>query len=74
MGTIDKYIGDAIMAFWNAPLDDPLQEVNACEAALETLARTDKRNQQFKHEAEIAQEPSKTTERNSQPSRSTASR
>jgi adenylate cyclase len=51
-GTIDKYIGDAIMAFWNAPLDDPLQEVNACEAALETLARADKRNQQFKHEAD----------------------
>ena len=52
MGTIDKYIGDAIMAFWNAPLDDPQQEVNACEAALETLARADKRNQQFKHEAD----------------------
>jgi len=30
-GTIDKYIGDAIMAFWNAPLDDPQQEINACE-------------------------------------------
>jgi adenylate cyclase len=51
-GTIDKYIGDAIMAFWNAPLDDPRQEVNACEAALEMLARADKLNQQFKHEAD----------------------
>jgi adenylate cyclase len=50
-GTIDKYIGDAIMAFWNAPLDDPQQEVNACEAALEMLARADKLNQEFKREA-----------------------
>jgi adenylate cyclase len=51
-GTIDKYIGDAIMAFWNAPLDDPRQEVNACEAALEMLARADKLNQEFKREAD----------------------
>jgi adenylate cyclase len=51
-GTIDKYIGDAIMAFWNAPLDDPQQEINACEAALEMLARADKLNQEFKREAE----------------------
>ena len=36
-GTIDKYIGDAIMAFWNAPLDDPSHEVNACAAALDML-------------------------------------
>jgi adenylate cyclase len=51
-GTIDKYIGDAIMAFWNAPLDDPQQESNACEAALEMLARADKLNQEFRREAE----------------------
>jgi adenylate cyclase len=51
-GTIDKYIGDAIMAFWNAPLDDPQQEINGCEAALEMLARADKLNQEFKHEAD----------------------
>jgi len=33
-GTIDKYMGDAIMAFWNAPLDDADHIQNACEAAL----------------------------------------
>src|SRR5258706_6134075 len=51
-GTIDKYIGDAIMAFWNAPLDDSQQEINACEAALEMLARADMLNQEFKREAD----------------------
>jgi adenylate cyclase len=33
-GTIDKYIGDCIMAFWNAPLDDADHARNACTAAL----------------------------------------
>ncbi len=33
-GTVDKYMGDAIMAFWNAPLDDPAHARNACLAAL----------------------------------------
>jgi adenylate cyclase len=32
-GTIDKYIGDCIMAFWNAPLDDPNHIANAVQAA-----------------------------------------
>jgi adenylate cyclase len=32
-GTIDKYIGDCIMAFWNAPLDDTSHEKNAVRAA-----------------------------------------
>jgi adenylate cyclase len=43
-GTIDKYMGDAIMAFWNAPLADPAHELNACEAALDMLDRVDKLN------------------------------
>ena len=34
-GTLDKYIGDAIMAFWGAPVDDPEQERNAVLAALD---------------------------------------
>jgi adenylate cyclase len=35
--TIDKYIGDAIMAFWNAPLDIARHEEKACRAALAML-------------------------------------
>jgi adenylate cyclase len=33
-GTIDKYMGDAIMAFWNAPLEDRKHTMNACQSAL----------------------------------------
>jgi adenylate cyclase len=43
---------NAIVAFWNAPLDDPRQEINACEAALEMLARAAKLKQEFKREAD----------------------
>jgi adenylate cyclase len=53
-GTIDKYIGDAIMAFWNAPVDDADQEANACDAALEMLARAAALNVEFKREAEAS--------------------
>ncbi len=33
-GTIDKYVGDMIMAFWGAPLDDPHQQEHAIMAAI----------------------------------------
>jgi adenylate cyclase len=36
-GTLDKYIGDAQMAFWNAPLDDPKHAINAVRTALSML-------------------------------------
>jgi adenylate cyclase len=50
-GTIDKYMGDAIMAFWNAPLDDKEHQLNACEAAIDMLARIDELNKQREIEA-----------------------
>jgi adenylate cyclase len=53
-GTIDKYIGDAIMAFWNAPVDDGEHEANACDAALEMLARAEVLNGELKREAEAS--------------------
>lgn len=37
-GTIDKYIGDSVMAFWNAPETDPDHVANACRAALQAAA------------------------------------
>jgi adenylate cyclase len=50
-GTIDKYMGDAIMAFWNAPLDDKQHQLNACEAAIDMLERIDELNAQREVEA-----------------------
>ncbi|MEO6841517.1 MAG: adenylate/guanylate cyclase domain-containing protein [Bradyrhizobium sp.] len=51
-GTIDKYMGDAIMAFWNAPLDDGQHQLNACEAAVDMLERIDELNKARELEAE----------------------
>jgi adenylate cyclase len=51
-GTIDKYMGDAIMAFWNAPLDDPEHELNACEAALKMIDSLGRLNAERRAEAE----------------------
>jgi adenylate cyclase len=38
-GTLDKYIGDAVMAFWGAPFEEPQHATQACHAALEMMAR-----------------------------------
>lgn len=43
-GTIDKFIGDAIMAFWNAPLDDEKHQINAIKTGIEMEAELDKFN------------------------------
>lgn len=50
-GTIDKYIGDAVMAFWNAPLDVPNHELKACAAALEMIDAVDALNVERREQA-----------------------
>ena len=47
-GTVDKFIGDAIMAFWNAPLDTPNHVFHACECALAMLHELDKLNNSWR--------------------------
>jgi adenylate cyclase len=56
-GTIDKYIGDCIMAFWNAPLDDPHHAKNAVRAAQEIRGKLVELNHKFKAEAEASGRP-----------------
>jgi len=51
-GTIDKYMGDCIMAFWNAPLDDPEHAANGVRSALAMFVESDKMNVDLKREAE----------------------
>jgi adenylate cyclase len=50
-GTIDKFMGDCVMAFWNAPLNDPDHAANACRAALEMQKRLAPLNAQLAAEA-----------------------
>jgi adenylate cyclase len=50
-GTIDKYMGDAVMAFWNAPLDDDKHQLNACNAAVDMLERIAELNKTREEEA-----------------------
>jgi adenylate cyclase len=58
-GTIDKYMGDAIMAFWNAPLDDPDHTAHACQAALKMTAKMDELNEIWRQRAEAGHRPYK---------------
>jgi adenylate cyclase len=50
-GTIDKYIGDAVMAFWNAPLDDAEHARHAARAALAMVPELDQLNRRWRQRA-----------------------
>jgi adenylate cyclase len=56
-GTIDKYIGDAVMGFWNAPLTVPQHELKACAAALDMIDRLAVLNRERQEEANAAGQP-----------------
>ena len=56
-GTIDKYMGDAIMAFWNAPLDNASHASGSCGAALQMMESLERVNAEREEEAGEAGAP-----------------
>ncbi|MCW8916351.1 MAG: adenylate/guanylate cyclase domain-containing protein [Magnetovibrio sp.] len=50
-GTVDKYMGDCIMAFWNAPLDDAEHAKHGCVSALKMLEEMEPLNDRLEQEA-----------------------
>ncbi len=49
-GTIDKYVGDSLMAFWNAPVNVEGHAIRACAAALAMFKALEKLNQELQSE------------------------
>src|SRR5579862_6611133 len=47
-GTLDKYIGDAVMAFWGAPFEIPGHATEGCRAALEMMTRLKELQQKWR--------------------------
>jgi len=49
-GTIDKYVGDLVMAFWNAPLDDAQHALHAVQTALAMQIRAQQLRAEFREQ------------------------
>jgi len=56
-GTIDKYIGDGLMALWNAPLDDEAHAIRACNAALSMFDVLERLNRELLSDAGVLADP-----------------
>ncbi len=50
-GTLDKYLGDSLMAFWGAPLDVDIKELHACHTAILMQKKMDELKNTFSSEA-----------------------
>src|SRR5258708_9198282 len=56
-GTVDKYMADGIMAFWNAPLDDLRHAEHACLGALAMRAELARLNDSWPADATAPERP-----------------
>lgn len=52
-GTLDKYMGDAVMCFWGAPLDIPDHARLACKTAIEMISELDRINAEWKQKYNV---------------------
>jgi len=52
-GTLDKYIGDAVMAFWGAPVAQPGHALNACKATLQMIQTLKEHQPRFKSQYDV---------------------
>jgi len=50
LGTVDKFIGDSVMAFWGAPTETDHSPLRACKAALRIKSRIDRLNERWRQE------------------------
>ena len=66
-GTIDKYMGDCVMAFWGAPLDDRHHALKAVRAAVEVQRRIHDLNERRRMENESIEQENRTRMADGQP-------
>lgn len=52
-GTLDKFVGDAIIAFWGAPIDEPKHAERACLAALDYMEELEKLQAEWRDQKKI---------------------